>query len=265
MRRDGSRTTGFTLIELLVVMGLIGTLVSLLLPVVGKARSAAQAAACLSNLRQMGNAWQLYTSENKGRLLEYVWLMQGNPDAAWRGYWPGVLDSYKVRGAVLLCPSANEPMPFNYNNGHGNFAYAWTGQYGSVATPIRFNAATYRIGSYAYNRYLTANGDFSVKGRTTSITGVKRTSEVPVFIDAIFADVQPVNGEISPVTAPPNLRGEGFDGNSPDHWKFLIARHGRGVNVCMADGSARWVALEETYMLMWKKEWTKYRLRLPTF
>jgi prepilin-type processing-associated H-X9-DG protein len=50
-----------------------------------------------------------------------------------------------------------------------------------------------------------------------------------------------------------------------EHWKFLIARHGRGVNACMADGSVRWVPLEETYMLTWKADWTKCRLNLPTY
>ena len=43
------------------VIGLIAVLVSLLLPVVGKARSAANAANCISNLRQMGMAWTMYS------------------------------------------------------------------------------------------------------------------------------------------------------------------------------------------------------------
>jgi prepilin-type N-terminal cleavage/methylation domain-containing protein/prepilin-type processing-associated H-X9-DG protein len=265
MKRDGSRPDGFTLIELLVVMGLIGTLISLLLPVVGKARSAAQATACLSNLRQMGTAWQMYTSESKGRFMDYAWPTSGNPDVAWKGYWLGVLDSYKVRGDVLLCPSAAEPMPFNYNKGFGNFAYAWTGKYGAAGSNIRFSAATYRSSSYAYNRYLTPDGEFSRYATITRITGVKATNEVPVFIDAIFFEVKPKNEEVNPAAPPPNLRGEGLAFDCPDHWKFLIARHGRGVNVCMADGSARWVGLEATYMLKWQKEWTKYRLQLPSF
>jgi len=52
----------FTLVELLVVMGLISVLLSLLLPVVGKARAAARSTACLSNVRQLGMALQLYTA-----------------------------------------------------------------------------------------------------------------------------------------------------------------------------------------------------------
>jgi prepilin-type N-terminal cleavage/methylation domain-containing protein len=56
------RHRAFSLIELLVVMGLISVMLSLLLPVVSKARAAARTTACLSNVRQIGVAWQLYTA-----------------------------------------------------------------------------------------------------------------------------------------------------------------------------------------------------------
>ena len=51
---------------------------------------------------------------------------------------------------------------------------------------------------------------------------------------------------------------------SPAHWRFLLARHGRGINVCFADGSARWVPLEETYRMKWSYNWTGYGLTLPS-
>jgi prepilin-type N-terminal cleavage/methylation domain-containing protein len=60
--RSASRSRGFTLTELLVVIGLIAMLISLLMPVLSKARSAANSAGCLSNLRQLGSAWQIYTA-----------------------------------------------------------------------------------------------------------------------------------------------------------------------------------------------------------
>ena len=98
------RASGFTLVELLVVMGLIATLLSLLIPVVGKVRSAAHGAACMSNLRQLGQGWTMYTTENKGQLLPYVWSTPATPNEAWLGYWPGALERYKVQGRVFLSP-----------------------------------------------------------------------------------------------------------------------------------------------------------------
>lgn len=267
MRRQEDRAgtrRGFTLTELLVVLGLIALLVSLLMPVVGRARAAANAAACLSNLRQMGTAWAMYTAENRGRLLDYVWYTPLTPDVAWNGYWPGVLDEYEVRGETILCPSANAAIPFNQNRGFGNVAYAWSGRYQSAGSVARFNAAMYRDSSYGFNRYLTAGGGFGIDGRTATLAGVRHTSDVPVFLDAVFADFRPANGsQAAPVAPPPNLRGDKFPQTAPEHWRFLIARHGRGVNSFFADGSARWVPLEETYLLTWKAGWNKYRLPLP--
>ena len=82
MKREQLRRGGFTLTELLVVIGLIAVLVSLLLPVIAKARAAAHSAGCLSNLRQMGVAWTTYTTENRGRLMEYQTWSPFNPEAS---------------------------------------------------------------------------------------------------------------------------------------------------------------------------------------
>lgn len=65
--------TGFTLIELLVVVAVIGILASLLLPALANAKKKATKAACMSNLRQIGLAIQLYADDHDGDLPGPAW------------------------------------------------------------------------------------------------------------------------------------------------------------------------------------------------
>ena len=255
-----ARRRGFTMAELLVVAGLIAMLSSLLLPVLGKARAAANATKCLSNQRQMSTAWTMYAVASQGQLPSHVWSVPGKPDLPWNGSWLGLLDANAVRGEVLLCPEAPEPVPTGDTGGVGKVDYAWTGRFGTNFTAVKMTGPTFRVGSYGYNRYLTAghaNNDKAIK-----LTAFRHLSEVPMFFDCAFTDAEPEN-EADQAPAPPNLTGAGLVQSSPSHWRFLLSRHGRAINVAFADGSAHRVALGETYELRWHIKWVPYRIPLP--
>jgi prepilin-type N-terminal cleavage/methylation domain-containing protein/prepilin-type processing-associated H-X9-DG protein len=70
------RARAFTLVELLVVIGIIAILIGILLPSLAKARAVANRTACLSNMRQMGMAMQMFAQEHK-LYLPKAWFNSG--------------------------------------------------------------------------------------------------------------------------------------------------------------------------------------------
>jgi prepilin-type processing-associated H-X9-DG protein len=251
----------------MIVIGLIALLAALLLPVFGRMRAASASVRCAANLRQMTTAWAIYTADNHGEFIAYAFFADPTSGVAWNKYWPGVLDQAAVRGSAILCPAAFEPNPTDANFGYGSATTAWTGNTpdGTNGTVMRLDGTHYREGSYGFNRYLAAGWGYSNTPGGDRISNVRQPGDTPVFLDAAYVDVRPVNGSDVPIALPSNLRGDTLTRTSPEHWLFLLARHGRGVNVAMADGSVRWVPAEETYMLAWKANWTRYHLVLPGF
>lgn len=58
----------FTLIEMLTVIAVVGIVATILVPVVSSVRQRAAATKSVSNLKQFGNAFQMFSLEHEGRL-----------------------------------------------------------------------------------------------------------------------------------------------------------------------------------------------------
>ena len=131
--RDMRRSKGFTLIELLVVIAIIGILAAMVFPVFARARESARKAVCLSNVKNIALAIQMYLgdnndtlppSEHRAEVLEYFDLIPASTERTdvWNGTvdghcavaykanpyvkWPIVLDEYVKNREVWSCPSA---------------------------------------------------------------------------------------------------------------------------------------------------------------
>jgi len=116
------RRPGFTLIELLVVIGIVAILAALLLPVIAKTKEQGKSTACLSNLRQVGFALQLYTQDHDNKMpVMYDALLSTNSVPPTNNLTIDiVLSNYLGNVRVLLCPSEAE----NYFTDTGS-SYAW--------------------------------------------------------------------------------------------------------------------------------------------
>jgi prepilin-type processing-associated H-X9-DG protein/prepilin-type N-terminal cleavage/methylation domain-containing protein len=123
MKRIDS-TAAFTMIELLMVIAIIACLAALLMPTLAAARQKADSIACMSNLRQIGIASQLYAAEHS-QTTPVIEPWPSQPV-----YSPGdgaqsilaALQPYGVTAATLRC-RADITGP-NYNAQEGS-SYEW--------------------------------------------------------------------------------------------------------------------------------------------
>jgi prepilin-type N-terminal cleavage/methylation domain-containing protein/prepilin-type processing-associated H-X9-DG protein len=146
------RTRGFTLIELLVVIAIIAILAAILFPVFAKAREKARQASCLSNLKQIALAADMYKSDYDQVLLRnacnsyqsgvpYGCNMMTNASANGEYLWMHMTCAYTKNLDLYKCQSSRGNL--------GSFA-GWDGRYTGDT-------------SYAYNwSYLSGQAEANI-------------------------------------------------------------------------------------------------------
>ena len=126
----------FTLIELLVVIAIIAILAAMLMPALAKAKEKGRGTMCVSNVRQLSIAWQLYADD----FTDIVMPARDYSDAAYYKFWSGRQDksipandlsgydptqgfiwSYLPSRKLNACPTW-QGLP---NNGQLGYGYNW--------------------------------------------------------------------------------------------------------------------------------------------
>jgi prepilin-type N-terminal cleavage/methylation domain-containing protein/prepilin-type processing-associated H-X9-DG protein len=234
------RIKAFTLIEVLVVIGIIGLLMSVLLPSLGRARGQAKAVVCTNNLRNLGFAFACYANDyddyampatEKPRL--YWWgRMEPNGIDHKAGFvWP-YLQSELKKNSVYECPAQRY------------------GSYGLQGKPPgEPDDPKWITSTYGYNGYYLCppqsgwDDDKNIKDRPwQKITTVKNPDKVFAFADTLIdssGSGPPLN---TALLDPPDLYKNG--GWEKNLWPTTCFRHHNKTNVVFVDGHCASMDLE---------------------
>jgi prepilin-type N-terminal cleavage/methylation domain-containing protein len=251
----------FTLVELLVVISIIAILLSVLVPVMGKAKKQAKTIICQSNLKQWGLLYTMYCGDNNGYFFsgQVNCSYAGGADGADYGrYWRKSMKSSSNNPKMWLCPETLKPQ-FNgdmpVKGSTSDIAWKYRGDNGDD------------VGSYGLNGWVL-NPTTDVTDATGGIFGRtpvsdswrtcqnKDASNIPVFADMWFTDAWPKDAD------PPSLiekcpgDPETFKQVPPNEMqRVCVNRHNGYVGTVFMDWSARKVGLKELWTLKWNKSY----------
>jgi prepilin-type N-terminal cleavage/methylation domain-containing protein len=99
-----NQPSAFTLVELLVVIAVIGLLLSILIPALGRARGQADVLACKARLRQLGLGALMYAEDNAAQLAVDPAMLGPSHESGLTGKWVEVVEQcgIKIHGYVSL-------------------------------------------------------------------------------------------------------------------------------------------------------------------
>ena len=148
--KERRRRTAFTLVELLVVISVIALLMGILVPVLGRARSAARRVACQSNLRQIGVAFRAYLDDNRDMMplaCAYPWDITDTSNPDYRPPITQFLGPVLQSPQVFICKADTVQKYYlrvggtsYYYNGRRQFGPVWIDGLGGTTVSASFFA-----------------------------------------------------------------------------------------------------------------------------
>lgn len=251
-----SRAKAFTLIELLVVISIIALLIAILLPALGAARAAARTTQCLANVRGLGQACINYGVDNKSNI-PYS-NINASADGIAASSTTAIKEYFDTGERELInCPAAPSPVEDTGGLPLGTASQAWL-----LASRLAGNPETYDItGGYGTNNHLEGPGPNGGIGSRYRPGGAEADvhafnfdkllsdhTNTPMWMDAVWQDI---GWTRSTDTMPDNFQDPGRAAGAGFMKRTTLDRHREGINVVMADGSARYSGVTQ----MWSLEW----------